>query len=572
MSKNNFTYTLQIDAEIQNVLQKANQVKQAMQGVINAGKAPGAEKAFSGIEKAIEKLQTKASQPITSIAAFESLQKDAAAVGTSLGKLGSIVENLGKMGMADKLELLPPDLKQKITEANTALSNFSKVQSEAAKKSDELVTAERDLAKAQKELKDAEGKVSQKKALIDVQKTKVANDRAEADAIKAKIEVLKKYQQTNAAYEKAGADKRRAGGATKGVEGLNLPKDRAAAQGVAQGLGIDLKDTKAVEATLTRLNNQYREVSKVVTDAEATQRRYSTQLNEAQNAATVASGKVNALETSVQELNQEFEKNKAQDTQAAYAQLRAEAGRLGVDISNIPLDYTEQNFLELNDAMNQLAINGIAQVDAGMDNIQMEMEETNTAAKDLGNGLSIAGGEVQKLDATVSNTTAFTSRIAQFVGLQGGIQLARRAMRDAINTIKELDAAMTEMAVVTDFEVGDYWEQLPRHTADANKLGVAIKEVYEAETLYYQQGLKQNEVVAMSAQTLKMARIAGLSAEDATNKMTAALRGFNMELNETSAERVADVYSELAAITASDVDEISSAMTKTASIAASAGM
>ena len=69
-----------------------------------------------------------------------------------------------------------------------------------------------------------------------------------------------------------------------------------------------------------------------------------------------------------------------------------------------------------------------------------------------------------------------------------------------------------------------------------------------------------------------MARIAGLDAADATDKMTAALRGFNMELNETSAQRVADVYSELAAITAADVSEISSAMTKTASIASSAGM
>jgi TP901 family phage tail tape measure protein len=76
----------------------------------------------------------------------------------------------------------------------------------------------------------------------------------------------------------------------------------------------------------------------------------------------------------------------------------------------------------------------------------------------------------------------------------------------------------------------------------------------------------------MSNQTLKMARIAGLSAEDATNKMTAALRGFNMELNEASAQRVADVYSELAAITASNVKEVSSAMSKTASIASSAGM
>jgi TP901 family phage tail tape measure protein len=79
-------------------------------------------------------------------------------------------------------------------------------------------------------------------------------------------------------------------------------------------------------------------------------------------------------------------------------------------------------------------------------------------------------------------------------------------------------------------------------------------------------------MMALSNETLKMAKIAGLDAAEATDRMTAALRGFNMELDEASAQKVADVYSELAAITASDVDEISSAMTKTASIASSAGM
>jgi TP901 family phage tail tape measure protein len=69
-----------------------------------------------------------------------------------------------------------------------------------------------------------------------------------------------------------------------------------------------------------------------------------------------------------------------------------------------------------------------------------------------------------------------------------------------------------------------------------------------------------------------MARIAGLNAAEATDKMTAALRGFNMELNEASAQRVSDVYSELAAITAASTKEIANAMTKTASIASSAGM
>lgn len=50
------------------------------------------------------------------------------------------------------------------------------------------------------------------------------------------------------------------------------------------------------------------------------------------------------------------------------------------------------------------------------------------------------------------------------------------------------------------------------------------------------------------------------------------LRGFNMELNEVSATRINDVYSELAAISAADTEEIASAMTRTASIANSANM
>jgi len=71
---------------------------------------------------------------------------------------------------------------------------------------------------------------------------------------------------------------------------------------------------------------------------------------------------------------------------------------------------------------------------------------------------------------------------------------------------------------------------------------------------------------------MKMARIAGLDYAEATDRMTNALRGFNMELNDVSSQRVNDVYSNLAAKSASNVDELSTAMTKTASIAHAANM
>jgi len=210
--------------------------------------------------------------------------------------------------------------------------------------------------------------------------------------------------------------------------------------------------------------------------------------------------------------------------------------------------------------------------DQTLDDIQNEFQETGKAAQQMSGQVSQGATEFERMNEAARKADGVYNKIKEFVGAAGAVRLFQKALRDAFSTVKELDAVMTEMSVVTELDVGDYWDQLPEYSARANELGVSIKSAYESATLFYQQGLSTNEVVALSNQTLKMARIAGLDAAEATDRMTAALRGFNMELNETSAQKVADVYSELAAITASDVDEISTAMTKTASIASSAGM
>ena len=164
------------------------------------------------------------------------------------------------------------------------------------------------------------------------------------------------------------------------------------------------------------------------------------------------------------------------------------------------------------------------------------------------------------------------NRITYFFGLANGVQLFRRALRDAVNTTKELDAVMTQTAVVSKNTIADMWKTLPEYSKEAKKLGAAIKDVYSAQTLYVQQGLEMNQAMELGVETLKMARVAGIDAAEATNSMTAALRGFNMELTEASALRVNDVYSKLAQNTASNVQEISTAMTKTAALANSANM
>lgn len=196
---------------------------------------------------------------------------------------------------------------------------------------------------------------------------------------------------------------------------------------------------------------------------------------------------------------------------------------------------------------------------------QQSSERIRVYAKDSAE----AARSTQQLNSELER---FKNKAAYFFGIANGINLFKRALRSAYATVKDLDAVMTETAVVTNFDVGDMWSQLPEYTQRANELGVTIHDTYEAATLFYQQGLKTNEVMQISNETLKMARIAGLDAATASDRMTNALRGFNMELDKTSAQRVNDVYSKLAAITASNTDEISTAMTKVASLAHNANM
>lgn len=351
------------------------------------------------------------------------------------------------------------------------------------------------------------------------------------------------------------------------------------------------KQIKTNEKTLANLRAQGRSSGKQYTNAEenlATLRAEEAQLSRGQKAyeeyttalktyeeavkpleadIKTLNGEISSLETEIKDLDGQLAKLESQKADTSLDNLKETLKDLGVE----GLEAAE-SLDDIKVVLNNLEKSSLKKVDGQIENVVGELKNLGKTANMAKEELDNANASLREQEETLSRTQAFADRIKQFVGLAGAAQVMSKALRSSFETTKELDAVMTEMAVVTDLKVGDYWEQLPEHTKRASELGIAIKEVYEAETLYYQQGLKTNEVVSISTETLKMARIAGLSAEDATEKMTAALRGFNMELNETSAQRIADVYSELAAITAADVGQISNAMSKTASIASSAGM
>ena len=159
--------------------------------------------------------------------------------------------------------------------------------------------------------------------------------------------------------------------------------------------------------------------------------------------------------------------------------------------------------------------------------------------------------------------------VQRWFSIYAAVRMVGNAVRDVIKTITELDKTITKISVVTSMSSGDLWNQMPEYVQMAQQYGASIAGVYEVSQLYYQQGLQTNDVMNLTSETLKMAQISGLNYATATDYMTNALRSFKMEMEDAS--RVTDVYAVLAASSASSVEELATAMSKTASSAEAVG-
>lgn len=357
---------------------------------------------------------------------------------------------------------------------------------------------------------------------------------------------------------------------------------------------IDILKTKdiSLDVDVKKLEQAKQDIKDFSSQLEQAQKAAGKFLKDSSKALQSDIGKDRKGQDKWEKVLQAYKDGKISEATKALGTLKAamtRAGKNGEDLSSeewvkyaedikkiqTALDTYKVKIKDVDDAQQGLStsLNTQSQVydDAkkALDGIGQAAIDDAKDVKDFAKATAESAQEAQQLSSELEQ---FRSKAAYFFGLSNAINLFKRSVHSAYDTVKDLDAVMTETAVVTDFDVGDMWEQLPEYTQRANELGVSIHSAYEAATIFYQQGLKTNEVMAVSNETLKMARIAGLDAATASDRMTNALRGFNMEMDKMSAQRVNDVYSKLAAITASDTDEISTAMTKVASLAHNANM
>ena len=133
--------------------------------------------------------------------------------------------------------------------------------------------------------------------------------------------------------------------------------------------------------------------------------------------------------------------------------------------------------------------------------------------------------------------------------------MLRRVYRETLRTIKDLDSALTEMAIVTSMSRDEAWKLVPTLQNIAKETGFASTEIAKLSTVYFRQGRTLNDVIELTTVAAKAARIAGISAQESADYLTSAVNGFGLAAKE--ALSVSDKFAALAASSASSLWRIS---------------
>lgn len=178
--------------------------------------------------------------------------------------------------------------------------------------------------------------------------------------------------------------------------------------------------------------------------------------------------------------------------------------------------------------------------------------------------------EVQKEQQELEKRKTLAANLKDVLGYTAAIQLMRRAYRETINTIKDLDNAFTEMAMVSTLTREEAWKLEGQLFSLADQTGATATEVAQLTTFYLQQGRSLKDAIELTEVAAKSAKVAGIATKEAADLLTTALNGFGMAA--TEAEAVADKFAKLAAVSATDFEEMATALSKVASQANMAGM
>lgn len=171
---------------------------------------------------------------------------------------------------------------------------------------------------------------------------------------------------------------------------------------------------------------------------------------------------------------------------------------------------------------------------------------------------------LDNIGRTIGNTAKWTIASALITGIAD-------SFRDSYVFVERLDKSLNNIRVVT----GQSRAEMQSFAAEANKaahdLGTNTLAITDAALTFYQQGLGKSEALNKAKITASVSNVTGKNTQQTADDLTSVWNGFQLrDGKETIA--IVDALAKVAAETASDLGELSSAMSKVSSSAHTLGL
>jgi TP901 family phage tail tape measure protein len=315
--------------------------------------------------------------------------------------------------------------------------------------------------------------------------------------------------------------------AFKGKFGQDMPtEDLGQAQGMLSAAEEEMAKGGPVDPALQNKVNLYRELIVLLQKEKETKEQIDAKINDAQAVITERTNKKKEIEVKLDEKKK----------------------KLGDENNNV-----SRKALEIGAALNVLRDHGI-KLTAKQ---QKEIEKLNKLVKQ---GNEDGDDEKKGLLARAGATFSYGLIIGQL----------RRVFQQTLQTVRELDKAMTEAAVVTSMNRKEAYELLGAYQQLARNTGLATSEISGVVVEFLKQGRTMKDAMELAEVAAKSAKVAGISAADAVKYLTSAVNGFGLAASQ--AEDIADKFAAVAASSATDFNELAIAMSKVSPVAKASGV
>lgn len=261
-------------------------------------------------------------------------------------------------------------------------------------------------------------------------------------------------------------------------------------------------------------------------------------------------------------LANEYAKEMAQNQQRINALEKSPNGKID---NAAEINQLKQNNEEIQKMRNEKMkiVSQDEQLLKNANEIEARYRRQTDALKSQNNSLKETVSFTEKMKKSIEN-------IGRYVLMYKALNAIETATRSALETVVELDAAFTDIQLVT----GETDEQIQQLSEDYNELakqmGSTTKEVAEGASEWLRQGKSVEETNQLLKSSMTLSKVGAIESSEATSLLTSTLNGYKMTAEESMG--VVDKISAIDMAAATSSEELMVALSRTANSASDAGV